>query len=285
MPNSINCLVKIFADDTKAYSSVNVNNDFLQSNLDKLVKWTDDWQINFNRSKCKVLHTGKNNPRYKYYIDGKELDNTAEEKDLGVVVDENLNFNSHINQIVKKANRMSGMIVGNIQCKDIKIMVPLFKSLVRPILEYGNAVWSPSLRKHINLIENVQRRFTKKIVGISNQDYEKRLQITNLPSLEFRRLRGDMIETFKLTHGFYDPITSVHLITMHENKNTRGHPYKLAKQLTHTSKFAHFFSNRIVNAWNNLPLTVVNSDTINTFKNRLDKHWKFLMYSSEIEID
>ena len=97
---------------------------------------------------------------------------------------------------LKKANRMCGMLVRFIQCKTKLTMVPLFKSLVRPVLEYGNVVWNTCLKKHTGSVENVQRRFTKKIIGFADMDYEKRLQALHLPSLEYRRLRGDLIELF-----------------------------------------------------------------------------------------
>ena len=87
-------------------------------------------------------------------------------------------------------------------------MIPLFKSLVRPILEYANVVWSPHLRKHIDNIESVQRNFTKRIIGMKDLDYHERLKILKIPSLEFRRFRGDLIEMYKICHKLYDPITT-----------------------------------------------------------------------------
>ena len=85
--------------------------------------------------------------------------------------------------------------------------------MVRSVLEYGNAVWSPYLQKNIQAIEDVQRKFTRRIIGISNLDYESRLKLLNLPSLEFRRLRGDMIEVYKIVHGLYDTNTTKTLFT------------------------------------------------------------------------
>ena len=96
------------------------------------------------------------------------LDETTAEKDLGVFVDCDLAFDTQVSDMVKRANRLCGLLLGNIQCKKKIIMVPLFKALIRPILEYGNVVWSTGLKKHTNLIENVQRRFTKKICGLKD---------------------------------------------------------------------------------------------------------------------
>ena len=157
----------------------------------------EDWQIKFSSSKCKVLHVGNNNPNpnLEYFMSGLKLNDALEEKDLGVIVDTSLCFESHMNNMVKKANRMVGMITHYISHKTSYVMVPLFKSLVRPILEYGNVVWAPRFKKHIDHIEGVQRRFTRRIIGLSDLECNDRLKSLKLPSLEYRRARGDMIET------------------------------------------------------------------------------------------
>ena len=133
------------------------------------------------------------------------------------------------------------------------------------------------LRKHINFIEDVQRRFTKRIIGIGDMDYEQRLVKLKLPSLEYRRCRGDMIETYKITHNLYDTVTTSKLFTFNKSV-TRGHPYKLTKFGTNTTLFREFFTNRVVNNWNSLPRAVVMSGSINSFKNALDRHWAEFMY-------
>ena len=255
----------------------------LQKDIDELVKWTDQWQIKFNSTKCKILHVGNNNPRHKYFIEGRELEVTDLEKDLGVHVDSQLTFDGHICEVIKKSNRLVGMISRVIHWKDKDIMTPLFKSLVRPILEYGNVVWHPYLIKHITLIENIQRRFTKRIVGMSDLDYVDRLRLLKLPSLEFRRLRGDMIETFKILNGYYDPATTKSFFCMCKT-STRGNSLKLSKKHVSTNHFANFFTNRVVNNWNSLPEHLVKASSVNSFKNLLDKHWSSYTYSLNINI-
>ena len=76
-------------------------------------------------------------------------------------------------------------------------MVPLFKTLIRPVLEYGNIVWCPNIKKHVLLIENVTEDSlrVRGLFGMKNHNYEDRLKSLNLPSLEFQRARGDMKET------------------------------------------------------------------------------------------
>ena len=80
----------------------------------------------------------------------------------------------------------------------------LFKALLRPHLEYASSVWSPYKKKDINSIENVQRRATRMLPQMKNIEYEERLRNFKLPTLKYRRVKGDMIETFKITTGMYD---------------------------------------------------------------------------------
>ena len=150
-------------------------------------------------------------------------------------------------------------------------MVPLFKALVRPILEYAAPVWCPQLKKHIQLIEQVQRRFTKRILGLSDMEYQDRLRKLKLPSLAYRRVRGDLIEVYKITHFHYDVKTTNNLLTELNVGLTRGHQFKLSKVATSSSSFQHFFSNRIVNTWNSLPSSAVHASSLNAFKNHIDK--------------
>ena len=154
MPEILKCLVKIFADDTKVYTAAQSEEHcrLMQNRTDQLVQWTKDWQIKFKSGKCKILHVGKYNPGLKYFMYGRELQCTEVEKDLGLFIDKDLKFEQHMNE----NSRHDRTLHSN---KHKEIMVPLFKSLVRPILEYGNAVWAHCLINNITRIEN--RRFTK----------------------------------------------------------------------------------------------------------------------------
>ena len=155
---------------------------------------------------------------YKYTIndDGviKELEVTYNEKDLGVNIDPLLNFDNHINITVKRARQLSGLIVKSITFKSKDIMIPLFKSLVRQPMEHAHAVWNPYKKKHIKLLESIQRHYTRYIIGTDNLSYEERMKFLNLPSLEYRRLRGDLIEVYKICHNLYDPLTTKSLLTL-----------------------------------------------------------------------
>ena len=99
-----------------------------------------------------------------------------------------------------------------------------------------------------------------------------RLKQLKLPTLKYRRARGDMIELFKILHGFYDNISNI-ILTPHVGVATRGNKYKLCQSSVKYDLKKHFFTNRVVSLWNSLPDEFVDSNTINCFKGRLDKFW------------
>ena len=288
LPTVTSTPTSIFADDTKSHNQIKEEEDSiqLQSCIDSLIRWSYKWLLFFNCDKCNMMHLGKNNKCYEYTTCAEKqttpLNVTTKEKDLGVYVDPLLNFKEHITMTIKKARGMSGLILRSLESRSSDILCPLFLSMVRPILEYANPVWCPYLRKDIDRVEKVQRHFTKRISGLNKMSYYERLESLNLPSLEFRRARGDMIECYKLTHELYDPLTTSTLFELDTNKSTRAHPFKLKKKRFNTTQYQNFFTNRVINRWNSLPHSIVNADSLNVFKNRLDKHWGEYKFSTRV---
>jgi hypothetical protein len=245
--------------------------------INNLAEWCDRWLLGLNINKCSVLHLGReerSNSSYAINSDNGSviLKSSTLEKDLGILVDSKLKFDSHINNIVNKANRLVGLIRRSFNFLDAKNFSLIFKAIVRPTLEYGQVVWSPYQEGLINKIENIQRRATKMLPGLKKLDYEERLKILNLPTLESRRKRGDLIETFKFIKGHYNISTT--LLELNTESVTRGHKYKIKHNYAKLNTRKFFFTNRVAKSWNNLPAEVVEADSINCFKNRLDRHWK-----------
>ena len=195
------------------------------------------------------------------------------EKDVGVYIDEHLTFETHIVTKVNKANSTMGLIRRSFTYLDEEMFVLLFKALVRPHLEYAQPVWSPYLKKHQQIIENVQRRSTKLIPGFKTLSYEERLQKLKLPTLKYRRLRGDMIEVYKILHGVYDERVTSELFNIKDQARTRGHSLRLTKHRCRLDMRKNFFTSRVVNVWNSLTEKVVCAPSVNAFENRLDKLW------------
>ena len=120
--------------------------------------------------------------------------------------------------------------------------------------------------------------------GLKDLPYEERLNIIKLPSLEYRLIRGDMIQVFKIANNFYDPLTTKSIFKFSNNPSLRGHNFKISKQSTNKTKYANFFTNRVVNVWNKLPSYIVNAKTINEFKNSFDKHNAHLQIKMDLDV-
>ena len=134
-----------------------------------------------------------------------QLEHVFEEKDLGIIIDTDLTFDVHVSEKIKKANNMLGLIRRSFCCLNADILLPLYKAFVRHLLEYGAPVWSGRLkRSQIRAIEKIQMRDTEMIEGMSYIDYGERLELLRLPTLSYRRARGEMIEVWKHYH-VYDP--------------------------------------------------------------------------------
>jgi len=203
------------------------------------------------------------------------------EKDLGIIIDTRLNFEKHMEKKVNKANSIMAMIRRAFQYMDRNIFGLLYKGLVRNALEYGGAVWSPYKMKDIMKVEGVQRRATASLPGMKDKTYEERLRELGLPTLRFRRARGDMIETYKMIHGIYDKEVIPDLKLQTDLRTTSGarrvcgkHSLSLYQCKTRLQQRANSFNHRVVEVWNSLPENVVTAPSVNAFKNRIDKVWK-----------
>ena len=276
----------MFADDTKLYRDIANQSDIeiIQNDINNLFKWSEKWLLCFHPDKCKVLSIiGKRHQQrttdYKmptYSGSYVTLESVESEKDIGVTIDAKLNFEKHIQTQVIKANQIVGIIRRSFKYLDFKTFCLLFKSLVRPILEYASSVWNPYKTKDIEAIENVQRRATKMLPDMKDLTYEERLKKLKLPSLRYRRLRGDMIETFKIVTEIYDKRVTEDLLPINKSTfhQTRGHSLKLTKNRSRLDIRKYYFTNRVVDDWNNLPETVINAKNVKIFENRLDKLWQ-----------
>src|SRR5271155_181787 len=137
----------------------------------------------FNTDKCTVMHMGRNNMEAEYKMGPSTLKKSKREKDLGIIIENSGKPYEQCATAINKANSVLGMIRRNITLKSKEVIVKLYKSLVRPRLEYCVQAWSPYLKKDIEAIERVQRRATKLIEGYHNMSYEDRLKNTDRKSV------------------------------------------------------------------------------------------------------
>ena len=272
--------LEMFADDSKLYRIIQTPEDvnILQEDLNFISNWSRLWLLKFNTLKCTVIHLGRGNHNtYTLYDQASgahsQLELTTEQRDLGVWITPDMGSSLHCHKIASNANQVLGRLKRSFKNRSAPSFTLLYKTLVRPHLEYCAPIWSPHLAKDIDVLEKVQRRATKLIPSISTLSYEGRLQELDLHSLFCRRQRGDLIEVFKILNSYYQ-IDPKDIFTLQQDSVTRGHPMKLFKQRICRSIGQHFFNFRIIQQWNDLSDEVVLAKTVSSFKHSLDQYWR-----------
>ena len=287
----VNNFLSLFADDTKLYSillDLDHSPEELQEDVDSLCRWSEKMLMSYNIEKCHTLHLGPKNPNQSYILSKcnlnneesfahlHKMNNVATEKDLGVIIDNKLSFNHHIDSKLLKAKQMLGIVRSTFKYIDEEIFIRLYKSIIRPHLEYADIVWAPTTKEYQDKIEKFQRRATRIIPSISHLSYQERLQKLKLPTLKYRRMRSSLIFIYKYTHN---------LVTADFNTNcsicpfsnalqpslstaTRGNSLKFQIQ-HHPGIRENFFTTYALPVWNRLNENTVTAASLNIFKNRL----------------
>ncbi|KAK4815902.1 hypothetical protein QYF61_009953 [Mycteria americana] len=152
MDSGIECTLSKSADDTKLSGVVGTleGRDAKQRDLEMLGRWACANLMNFNKAKCKVLHLGRDNPKHGY-------------------------------RLAQKASGTLGCIKSSVASRLREVILPLYSALLRPHLEYCIQLWGPQHKKHMDLLERVQRRATKLIKGLEHLSYEDRLKENDKP--------------------------------------------------------------------------------------------------------
>ena len=220
----------LFADDAKLFRPITDYHSFqqLQNDILTFKQWSKLWQLNFNTKKSFIMHLGRNNACYTYYIGNDLLQSIKEHKDLGVIMGLNLKFHVHTSAVANKANPVLGLIRKSFTKLNGHSLPLLYKSLVRPHLEYANVVWGPTFVTDLNIIESVQRQATRYVQDISNLPYHDRHLHLNLSTLSYRRFRADMIMIYNMLHNNVN-LDPNEFFQLRSNSITRGHNYKLFK--------------------------------------------------------
>ena len=206
----------MYADDTKVFRRTDTDTpnrqQKLQEDLDALYHWSETWQLRFHPDKCKILYLGnrppEDMPKLHLYVredndslKESSLEETVSGKDIGVIIDNRLSFREQIDTKATKANTIMGIIRRTFAHMDKNTFMQLYRSMVRPHLEVSKSVWIPHQKQDIETLEQVQKRATQYIPGFKELPYDQRLRLLGLPTLTYRRVRGDMIEAYKIISG------------------------------------------------------------------------------------
>ena len=265
--------IALFADDTKVY---NTNADILQNELYSLEQWFDTRQLVLAPHKCFHLQISKpklNSVSSSFKICNVQVTNTDQMKDLGVIVSENLKWAPHISKIYRESSFISYQIRKSFHTKNIWTLLNLYKTYIRPKLEYNCPIWSPGYIKDKKLIESIQRDFTRfacRRSGIKFNSYNHRLQLLNLKSLEYRRIEFDLLFLYKIVYGLCFLNFSDYFIFKHCPYSLRRNSLQIQPLATFSNRvWDHCFFNRVPKVWNQLPDEVVTSKDLQMFRFKL----------------
>lgn len=242
------CDIKLFADDTKihlVFKNVAECN-YLQDVLNIITNWCDTWQLKINVAKCSVLHIGRNNPMHTYYIDNTSITTSDAVADLGFTISSNLKFTTHIHKTVGKAYKVINVLFKSFKSRNPVFMTKLYKMYCRPLLEYGSVVWNPINSTEIDLIERVQKYFSRRLLG-NEWSYVKRLDLLGLQPLEIRRMHLDLSLLYKIIYGLVDINFSNWFQFSHRNNSLFLLQNRIVKQLDR-----QLFCNRVLPCYNDI---------------------------------
>ena len=280
MPDFCSSLCRLYADDSKLARSVERREDSIEMQLDleRLLVWSDTWQTNFNLEKCVVMHFGANNRRHDYKLGGHTLAKTTKERDLGIIITSDLKSSEQAKRAAARATMVACRIRLTFKYFSLKLVDLLFKSFVRPHLEFAVGAWNPYRRSDIDVLEQVQRRFSKLVPELKDKPYVERREALGWSTLEERRRRGDLIQLHKIQHR-HDRVTFINGDQKLASDglespagNTRTCHKAIERQLIRNCGVRHnFFINRTAGNWNTLDAVTKSVSNTNIFKKRIDK--------------
>ena len=308
LAESLHNKLRMYADDSKILGKAGSAEDRkrLQEDIDKCVEWSHTWLMKFNIAKCKVMHVGRGKKKssQEYTMSNeqgtrKTLEITRVERDLGVLVSDNLKFGPQCKAAAAKAMWKFGVLKKVFSSRSRRLWTVLWKAHIRPHLEHAIQAWSPYLDKDIHVLERVQRRVTKHMDGMKGLSYEDRLHELNKEcdqlrqskwtTLEERRLRGDLIFTYQVyrqkelidkadpelikvtpfvnldwrwAKPCVGPASSVRA-----NNNIHVNP----ATFKNCDQRSHFLTSRVDAPLRALPASIMRKPTVNGFKNAYDK--------------
>ncbi len=274
LPQSLTSTVRLFADDTIAYLTIQSQSDAitLQNDLNKLGAWEKLWQMEFHPDKCQVLTiTRKRQPiHHEYSLHGHILQHVKSAKYLGVTFDNKLCWNDHINQVANKASRSLGFLRRNLRIDSPELKTTAYNALVRPLVEYAPTVWDPYTQKNKHRLEMVQRRAARYVL----RRYHNTSSVTDMlhelkwETLEERRRQQRLTMMYKIHNGLVAVNKDAYMCPA-TRLSKSNNPLAYMIPDTGPDYYNQSYFPRTIREWNHLPTNIVKATTLDSFKSRL----------------
>ena len=269
------CNYKIFADDTKLYlcygsQEFSAGEAAVQRDIDVLVDTSRSWGLLMNVSKCVCLRfcsrslAAQHDGESPYTVGSERIRFTSSHSDLGVTIDRSLKFHDHIRRAANICNGLTTNIFSSTLNRGADFLINIYKSHIRPQLEYCSPLWNVGYVGDLRILERVQRRWTRAVLGLEDLSYRERLSRLNLFSFQGRLLRADLILVWKIFNN--KCAISPEQVFVMDNSITRGHSFKLYLPRINLDVRKRFFSVRVIHPWNSLADDTVCATSLDMFK-------------------
>ena len=270
-------IIKKFADDTKVGQVMETDEDRkkLQKALEELSNWASTWGMAFNVKKCKVMHFGSRNPKHQYTMGGQVLEVTEEERDIGVMVTNNLKPSTQCSKAARTAKAVLGQISRAFHYRDRHIFMRLYTQYVRPHLEFSTQAWAPWMEGDKQVLEKVQRKAVGMVSGLSGQEYEDRLAELGLQTLEERRHQADMCLMHKIMHsegGLNHEVWFTKASDSDRVTRVAADGLNVKVKNGRLDVRRNFFSVRVTSQWNAVPSHIKKMMPAHLFKRAYKRH-------------
>ncbi len=267
--------IRLFADDALVYRPIRsqVDADDLQNDINILTNWTRKWQMSFNTKKCYVMraHRGKTGITHDYNMDGTPLTQVEHHPYLGVELQNNMQWSEHISTVKNKSTRVLNLMRRNFsRGTTVSTRDTIYKSLVRPHLEYCSSVWDPSNRTDVDKLEAVQNKAARFVM----QKHRRRESVSAMKrelewqSLQERRFISRQKAMFKAVHGLH-ALEIPPYVHKPSKPLRQQHPHTYAVMRANVNAYRFSYLPRTIRGWNLLPSFIVCATSFDVFSNRL----------------
>jgi hypothetical protein len=212
-----------YADDLKFVAGANsVGSQSAQTVVNLVCQWSKSHLMPLSLDKCNVMHCGKDNPRTVYTLENQPMTCVAQFKDLGVLRIPDSTYSDHVHSVVAATSRLCGSMFHVFRTREAGLLWAAYQAYLKPKLMYAAQVWSPFLKQHIQAVEQVQRRFSKRLAGLEAMSYEERLVLLGATTLETARRDADVTLLHRCVHGKTDFTLADIGVSLSTNNNRSG---------------------------------------------------------------